>query len=166
LKAPVHLLGLRALFATYPDANVIILHRDPLEVVASVASLHVTLRRTFSDSVDPLAVGPEVTRMLAEDIRRGFEARDAGCAPAERFVDVWYAQLLHNPLEVVRRIYRQFDLPLTAEAEAQMRRYLGRNLKDHYGPHVYSLAQFGLDHEVEHERYRAYSQRWGTPAET
>ena len=103
--------------------------------------------------------------MLAEDIRRGFEDRDAGCAPAERFVDVWYAQLLHNPLEVVRRIYRQFDLPLTAEAEAQMRRYLGRNPKDHYGPHVYSLPQFGLDHEVERERYRAYMQRWGAPAE-
>src|SRR5262249_57108813 len=52
LKAPLHLPGLRALFATYPDANVIMLHRDPLEVVASVASLHVTLRRTFSDAVE------------------------------------------------------------------------------------------------------------------
>jgi hypothetical protein len=145
---------------------VIILHRDPLEVVASVASLHVTLRRTFSDAVDPLAVGPEVTRMLAEDIRRGSEARAAGCAPAEQFVDVWYEQLLHKPLDVVRRIYRQFNLPLTAEAEAQIRQYLGRNPKDQYGPHVYSLAQFGLDHEVERERYRAYSQRWGAPAET
>src|SRR5215475_11013057 len=114
LKAPLHLPGLRALFATYPDANVIILHRDPLEVVASVASLHVTLRRTFSDAVDLLVVGPEVTRMLAEDIRRGFEVRDAGCAPVEQFVDVWYEQLLHKPLDVVWRIYRQFDLPLTA----------------------------------------------------
>jgi len=166
LKAPLHLPGLCALFATYPDANVIMLHRDPLEVLASVASLHVTLRRTFSDAVDPLTVGLEVTRMLAEDIRRGSEARDAGCAPAEQFVDVWYEQLLHKPLDVVRRIYRQFDLPLTAEAEAQMRQYLGRNPKDQYGPHVYSLAQFGLDHEVERERYRAYSQRWGAPAET
>jgi hypothetical protein len=141
LKAPAHLPGLRALFATYPDANVIILHRDPLEVVASVASLHVTLRRTFSDAVDPLAVGPEVTSMIAEDIRRGFAARDAGCAPAERFVDVWYAQLLHKPLDVVRRIYRQFDLPLKPRRGRCAGP--GRNLKDHYGPHVYSLAQFG-----------------------
>ena len=104
--------------------------------------------------------------MLVEDIRRGFEVRDAGCAPAERCVDVWYEQFLHKPLDVVRRIYRQFDLPLTAEAEAQMHQYLGRSPKDQYGPHVYSLAQFGLDYEVERERYRAYSQRWGAPAET
>jgi hypothetical protein len=81
LKAPPHLPGLRALFAVYPDADVIVTHRDPLEVVASIASLHVVLRRTFSRAVDPLAVGPEVSRMLADDIRRGFAARDAGCAP-------------------------------------------------------------------------------------
>ena len=38
------------------------------------------------------------TASMKLDIRRGSEARDAGCAPAERFVDVWYAQLLHKPL--------------------------------------------------------------------
>src|SRR5262249_35756825 len=104
-------------------------------------------------------------RMLAEDIRRGFEARDAGCVPAERFMDVWYEQLLHKPLDVVRRIYRQVDLPLTAETGAQMRPDLGRDTKGTYGPHVYSLAHFGLDHDVERERSRAYLQRWGAPAE-
>ena len=160
LKAPPHLPGLRALFATYPDANVIMTHRDPLEVVASVASLHVALRRTFSNSVDPLAVGPEVSRMLANDIRCGFGARDEGCAPAERFVDVRYDQLLSDPLEVVRKTYRQFDLALSAATEERMRRYLASNPKDHHGAHAYSLAQFGLDPGVERERYRAYWQRW------
>src|SRR5215831_6097264 len=105
LKAPPHLPGLRGLFTVYPDADVIVTHRDPLEVVASVASLHVVLRRTFSRAVDPLVVGPEVSGMLADDIRRGFAARDDGCAPPERFLDVWYTQLMDDPLAVVRRIY-------------------------------------------------------------
>ena len=164
LKAPPHLPGLPALCATYPDANLVVTHRDPLEVVASVTSLHVVLRRTFSRFVDPAAVGAEVTRLLADDIRRGFAARDQGCAPPERFVDVQYADLVADPLGVVRRIYRHFDLPLSDEAEQAMRRYLVRNAKDAEGPHVYSLAQFGLDPATERERYRSYWSRWGNGA--
>lgn len=163
LKAPPHLPGLRALFATYPDANVIMMHRDPLEVIASVASLHLVLRRTFSDVVDAHAVGAEVTRMLADDIRRGFEARDDGCASAAQFIDVHYTELKDDPLEVVRRIYGHFDLALSAEAEARMRRFVATSAKDTYGRHCYSLAQFGLDAEVERERYRAYWERWRPP---
>ena len=163
LKAPPHLPGLRALFTVYPDADVIVTHRDPLEVVPSIASLHVVLRRTFSRAVDPLAVGPEVSRMLADDIRRGVEARDGGCAPPERFLDVWYSQLMDDPLAVVRRIYRHFDLPLSADAEARMRSYLAKNPKDRNGPHVYSLGQFGLDAEVERARYATYWDRWRHP---
>jgi len=163
LKAPPHLPGLRALFAVYPDANVIVTHRDPLEVVPSIASLHVVLRRTFSRTVDPLAVGPEVSRMLADDIRRGYAARDGGCAPPEHFFDVWYTQLMDDPLAVVRRIYRHFDLPLSAEAVERMRRHLATNPKDRHGRHEYSLAQFGLDPDVERARYRDYWDRWREP---
>ena len=163
LKAPPHLPGLPALFATYPDANVVVTHRDPLDVVPSVASLHVVLRRAFARGVDPRAVGPEVSRMLADDIRRGFAARDGGCAPAGQFLDVWYAQLMEDPLAVVHRIYRHFDLPLSDAAEARMRQYVATHPKDRHGAHVYSLAQFGLDPETERERYRDYWDRWREP---
>jgi sulfotransferase family protein len=163
LKAPPHLPGLRALCTVYPDVNVIVTHRDPLEVVASVASLHVVLRRTFSRAVDPLAVGPEVSRMLAGDIERGFAARDGGCAPPEQFFDVWYGQLMEDPLAVVRRIYRHFDLPLSGDVEARMATYLATHPKDRHGRHVYTLGEFGLDPDVERARYRAYWDRWGTP---
>jgi hypothetical protein len=40
LKAPAHVFGLDALFDVYPDAGVILMHRDPVEVVPSVASFH------------------------------------------------------------------------------------------------------------------------------
>lgn len=126
-----------------------------------MASLHVVLRRTFSRAVDPLAVGPEVSRMLAGDIRRGFAARDAGCAPPERFVDVGYRELLADPLAVVRRIYRHFDLPRSGAVEARMRAFLDTNPKDANGTHVYSLRQFGLDPLIERARYREYLDRRG-----
>jgi len=161
LKAPPHFPGLRALFSTYPDANVILTHRDPLEVVASVASLHTVLRQTFSDAVDPLEVGPEVTLMLADDIRRGLQARDECRVPAERFFDVAYTALVDDPLATVRRIYAHFDLPLTAATEARIQRFLAEHPQDEHGRHEYSLEQFGLDADSERERYRSYRERFG-----
>jgi len=76
---------------------------------------------------------------------------------------VWYTQLMDDPLAVVRRIYRHFDLPLSTEVEARMRTYLATNSKDRNGPHVYSLGQFGLDPDVERARYREYWDRWRNP---
>src|SRR5206468_1677155 len=110
--------------AELPEECVVVMtHRDPAEVVASVTSLHVVLRRAFCRHVDPLRVGPEVAAMLADDIRCGVEARAAGCAPAERFFDVWYAELVADPLAVVQRLYRHFDLPLSDAAERAMRHH-------------------------------------------
>ncbi len=161
LKAPAHLFGLRALFASYPDAGVIFTHRDPVEVVASVASLHTVLRSTFSDAVDPVAVGTEVSRRWADGITRALRDRDAGCAAAGRFIDVLYTDLVRDPVATVRRIYGHFGRRLTAVAEDRMRAFLAANPKDKHGQHQYALAHFGLDPEEVRARYRGYCDRFG-----
>jgi hypothetical protein len=53
LKAPGHLFALDALLAEYPDAKIVQTHRDPLRVMASMASHATVLRRAFSNSADP-----------------------------------------------------------------------------------------------------------------
>ena len=161
LKAPAHLYGIRALFATYPDAGIILTHRDPLEVVPSMASLHATLRSTFSDTIDPAETGAEATARWAEGIRRALAERDSGAVPAERFLDVMYTDLVRDPLAAVRRVYRYYDLPFTDAVEGRMRRFLAENPKDKHGAHLYTLEQFGLDRDVELARYRSYRERFG-----
>lgn len=160
LKAPSHLPGLAALGAVYPDACVVMTHREPLEVVASVASLHAVLRRTFSDAVDPRSVGPEVSGLLAGDINRGMRARDSGCLPASQFFDIQYTDLARDPLAVVARIYAAFDLPMSGDTASRMQRYLARNSQKRYGTHEYSLEEFGLDHATELRRYEQYRRRF------
>jgi hypothetical protein len=160
LKAPPHWPALDALFAVYPDAGVVLTHRDPLQVVASVASLHTVLRQTFSDAVEPTAVGPEVSQMLANDIARGMRALERGGIPRERVLDVWYADLVRDPLATVRRIYARFDLPLSPSAEARMREYMSRNLQGRER-HEYTLEQFGLDADRERQRFQAYCTGFG-----
>ena len=160
LKAPAHLNSLPGLLAVYPDARVVMTHRDPVEVLASEASLHLTLRRPFATAVDPIAVGREVSECMEDDIRRGLEARDAGLVSPTRFFDVVYADVLRDAIGVVRRMYDRFDLPLTPAVEARMRRFLAENPKEKHGPHRYTLAQFGLDPDEERRRYHAYRERF------
>jgi hypothetical protein len=159
LKAPAHLFGLRALFQVYPDAGVILTHRDPVEVVPSAASLHASLRSTFSE-VDPVEVGREVAARWADGITRALRERDAGCGPADRFIDVHYIDLVRDPIAVVRDVYRRFDLPLSAAALARMQRYLADNPQGKHGRHRYTLEQFGLDADEERARYAEYRSRF------
>ena len=161
LKAPAHLYGIAALFAVYPDAGVVLTHRDPLEVVASVASLHTVLRSTFSDGAEPHEIGDEVCRRWAEGIHRALRVRDSGTVPADRFVDVMYGDLLRDPIAVVRRVYEHFGRSLSPAAEERMRRFLAAHPKDRYGRHRYSLEQFGLDPDRVRRDYREYRERFG-----
>ena len=160
LKAPAHMFDFAAMFATYPDACVVMTHRNPLEVTASNSSLTASLRSAFSDEVDPLEVGPECSRRWAEAIYRALRSRDQGCAPAERFLDLYYVDLLADPIGTVRKVYDHFELPFPEGMEERLREFLGRNRKDRFGKHDYSLERFGLDLDEETKRYAAYRERF------
>lgn len=160
LKAPAHMFDFEALFSVYPDACVVMTHRDPIEVTASNASLTATLRSAFSDEVDPFEVGPECSRRWAEAIGRALRSRDRGCAPAERFLDLYYADLTADPIGAVRKLYTHFDLPFPEGLEERTGEFLRRNPKDRFGAHRYSLERFGMNLEEETRRYAAYRERF------
>ena len=135
-------------------------HRDPIEVTASNASLTATLRAAFSDDVDPFEVGPECSQRWAEAIGKALDSRDRGCAPAERFLDLYYVELLADPVSVVRKVYARFGLPFPEELKERIQEFLRQNPKDRYGKHRYSLEEFGLNLKEETRRYSFYRERF------
>ncbi len=160
LKAPAHMFDFEAMLSTYPDACVVMTHRDPIEVTASNASLTTMLRSAFSDAIDPLEVGPECSRRWAEAIGRALISRDRGCAPAERFLDLYYLDLVADPIGAVRKVYARFDLLYPEGMDEKVREFLRQNPKERFGKHRYSLEQFGLDLAEEKRRYSAYRERF------
>jgi hypothetical protein len=135
-------------------------HRDPVDVTASNASLTATLRSAFSDEVDPLEVGPECSRRWAEAIGRAVSFRDKGSVAAERFVDIYYSDLISDPAGSVRKVYDSFDIPLPDDMDGKVRAFLSGNPKDRFGKHRYGLEEFGLDRAGEEKRYAAYRERF------
>ena len=164
LKAPSHVFGFEPLFATYPDAIVVQTHRDPLTVLASVASLTLVLQGAFTDHLDLVEIGAEVTQRWSSGLERAMEAR-RDVRVDERFFDVRYQELLRDPMAVVRRIYDRFGMALSAEAEARMQRFLRNQPKDRHGAHRYSLSAFGLDARDLGPRFKSYCERFGLEPE-
>jgi hypothetical protein len=165
LKAPSHLLALEALLQVYPDAGIILTHRDPLKVLASCASFTEVLRRGFSDRLDKAALAQEVLERWVEGAGLAVKYRQDQGNLRQQLFDVHYLELLRDPMSMVRRIYAVFDLELTGAAETAMERFLLANPKNKGGVHRYSLEEFGLTPETERRRFQFYLDFFGIEPE-
>jgi len=161
LKSPGHLATIEALLDVYPDAMIVQTHRNPLEVLASVSSLHCVLRGAASDAVDPCEVGREQVELWSRTLRRGLAQRERVPDRAARFFDVRFPELLADPLDCVRRIYAHFDLELTQQARRRMARFLEANTRDKHGTHRYAPETFGIDPARDAREFEEYCRRFG-----
>jgi hypothetical protein len=93
------------------------------------------------------------------------DARAAGELPDDRFVDVRYADLVSQPVATVTDIYDQLGAAVPASLPAAVTRHLAERPQAAHGVHRYSLADTGLDPEVERARFHLYQQHYGVPDE-
>jgi hypothetical protein len=154
LKCPAHLFWSDQLLEVLPDAHVVQIHRDPLEVLGSFCSLSAVLCAIGSDEVDLDAIGARWAPAWAEGLDRMAVAR--GPWPEGRVADVDYARLLADPLAVVEQLYGAFGFDLTDLARARMSLFLSSHVQHAAGVHRYSLDQFGLDPTLEASRFATY----------
>jgi hypothetical protein len=143
LKNPSHMDALDALMTVFPDALVVQTHRDPVVAVGSACSLAATSSAGWSTVFTGEQLGADVLELLSCEARLFAEARST-YDPAQ-FVDVAYADLVDDPVGVVRRIHASFDLPWDDDVEAAV---AAEHQASREGPrapkHSYSLNDYGL----------------------
>jgi hypothetical protein len=162
LKAPAHLFSLDALLAVFPDASIVMTHRDPLRVVPSVCSLMAAMRGILTDRLDLRRLGAETVEAISVGPDRALEARAR--FPPARFFDVSYDRLVAAPIESVGAVCRHFGYDFSPEYERRAFRWLAENPQHKHGVHRYRLADFGLDEatvERHFGRYRAWLDSQG-----
>jgi hypothetical protein len=157
LKTPAHLWALEHLAALFPDACVVVTHRDPLECVPSYCSMMLALMGDY-DAVDPEALGPVVLEYLARSMEHATAARSR--LPSSMFVDVRYADFVRDPAGTARTIYDAFGLPMTEEVGARLAAHVAAHPQNEHGRHAYDLARFGLAEAEVLDRLRAYTTRY------
>ena len=168
LKAPSHLSALPLLFATYPDARVVITHRDPLRVVGSLADLMATLHWMHSDHVDYGVLVEFMAMGLEMQMDAVTAERDRGIIPDDRISDVVYHELVADPAGTVERLYGDWGLPVSDVFRSNLDSYVGarHDGRDQAGPrHDYSFADTGLDLDTHRALVAPYQERFGVPSE-
>lgn len=157
LKAPQHLHTLEILLSVFPQAQVILTHREPAQTIPSMASMAHTLWKIYSDEPDARAAGKQWNSRMARGIRHTMQVREQH--GAERFMDIHFADTVNQPLEVLERVYQFAGMPFTAQARADAQRWLGSNGREKRAGHDYSLETFGLSEAQMQADYASYRAR-------
>lgn len=163
LKSPHHALALDALVETYPDARLVLLHRDPVALVGSVCSLIDVMSSTFSDADHRDYIARHWTDTLEESVRRidDFRAR----RPEHPVHDVRYADLARDPVGTVRGLYAALGLEPGAGGFEAMADHVVRHPRGELGGHAYDVARFGLAEGELRERFAGYVSAYDVEAE-
>jgi hypothetical protein len=163
LKMPSHALWLPTLLKVYPDARLIWTHRDPYTATGSFCSLISLSHQAFMGKIDTEWLGQNCSWQAAQHANRIMDTRDK--LGEDRIVDVHYADLMRQPLETMRTVYKALGDEFTPAAESGMRSWLADNPQDKFGKHEYKLAQYGLSMEKLAPMFERYLARYDVERE-
>ncbi|MBT8467899.1 MAG: sulfotransferase [Deltaproteobacteria bacterium] len=159
LKDPTHTFFVKEILAVFPDARFVFIHRNPIETLSSICSLHAYARSVFSTDVEAKSIGAELsdsymTRLLEPAVA----AVDR--LPAGRVAHVRAPDLSRDPVGTIADAYRTLGMDLGNDARTAMHGYLREKREKPAPHHVHGTEGFGLDAGVIHERFASYCARF------
>jgi hypothetical protein len=163
LKSPQHIEQFGPLMAVFPDATVVVTHRDPVAVTTSVVTMLTYTARLQVARPDPVVIGHYWADRVERMLRACADDRDLG--PAEQSLDVRFSEFMADDVAMVGRIYGVAGQPFTPEVVAAMRAFMDEHPRGRHGGVRYDLGTFGLDAGELRERFRFYVERFGVAAE-
>ncbi len=160
-----HGFRLNAFFAAYPDATLVWLHRDPVQVAASRTMMMADI---LDGIVGPIDLKAEARMHLGMTRASIANTMTNPLINDPRIHHIRYTDFIADPVGTVRGYYAFAGRPFTAAAEMAMRDYLKNNRGDRYGKFAYStklLTDIGEDIAALHEEFRPFRERFGVEIE-
>jgi hypothetical protein len=142
LKMPSHAVHIEALLSTFPDARIVWAHRDPFKAAASFLRLNYLSRSVMGADLDVDVIVANVLRQLHAHVTRPLQTRRR--IGDDRFFDLHYADLMRDPVAVMRALYDWAADDLPSATENAMLRWLQQHPQDRHGVAPYSLDGSGV----------------------
>jgi hypothetical protein len=156
LKCPSHLLWLEDLDRVFPDARYVMTHRDPTEVMVSVADLYCEVAHQFSTGVDPHHMGRLNVDHWTTAMDRLVAFRAGGAD--DRFYDLDFRAVQRDPIGEVGKLYDWLGEPVSDGFAAGMARWWEAHAA-HREENVHpEPAVFGLDLDEVREQFGGYTE--------
>jgi hypothetical protein len=156
LKGNQHSEQLRVLTRVYPDATVVMTHRDPLAILQSVLTMR-GLQVLANQKKPNIQAHVHYWIDRIETMLRAY-IRDMDVVPAPRRVDLLFQDVMADDVGAARKVLKAADLPPTPESAQDLRHYMEHHPRGKTGRVVYDLAgDFQLDLQALRERFRFYT---------
>jgi hypothetical protein len=160
LKSPQHMENLAAIRSVFPDATMVITHRDPVDVLRSLTAMLGYSDRIRRDPTDPHGLARHWIDRIERLLRACVDQR-AAWGP-DQSLDVRFDAYMADQPGMARTLYARAGLPLPAPVEARLMGYLAENPRHAQGRVVYDLeATFGVDLAALRHRFAFYYDRFG-----
>jgi hypothetical protein len=162
LKCPDHVFALAEIRAVYPDARFVFVHRDPLQVIASVARLTEILRRPFTKKIDRAALGRQEVERWSKGAALMIQAADQQPF-AEPICHIQYRNLAADPAGTVEKLYSHFCLTLRPALASRIEQIVRTNPNGGYGVNRYQFDTYEIDPDRTRKCFADYVQRFEIP---
>ncbi|MUL85396.1 MULTISPECIES: sulfotransferase [unclassified Mycolicibacterium] len=163
LKCPSHVLWLDAVSQAFPDARFVMTHRDPTDVILSVADLYADIIGTFTDEIDRPYIGRLNVEHWSLGMDRALQFR-AGTGQ-DRFYDIDFRAMQVDPIGEVTGLYTWLGQPVTDEFAQRMDSWWTRAAAEREASSHADPALFGIDLDQVRPRFARYADhatRWTT----
>jgi hypothetical protein len=164
MKCPQHMEYLAPLSTVFPDATVVLCHRD---TVASIQSAITS--NCYRQRISRKAVEPDKTRTYWVDrYERLLRScvRDRGSYGEAQSIDVYFDKFMGDSMATVEEIYQKAGLVLDDPLRARMAAFLEANPRGKYGQVHYDLRRdFGVNPEDMRENFKFYFDRFPVKVE-
>ena len=164
LKCPQHLEQIGPLMKTFPDATIVMTHRDPISVLQSAITM-----MTYSARINYRHVDPQFYLEYWHNRIQGLLSafvRDRDLLPSDKTIDIPFGDFMADDLGTVEKIYEVAGLAMTPAARSQVRTYLETHPRGKEGQVVYDLRKdFGADPAELRSAFDFYLDRFAVESE-
>ena len=164
LKTPGYVFMLDDLLAAYPDACIVLTHRDPARTMPSTVSTAAMVQWLRTDHVDLDVFSALIGALFGDALNTIARRRDDGSLPGT-YGDVRFADLMDDPVSAIAGAYASIGRELTTEHCEAITRYLAAKPRGKHGTHRYTDQDWGFDAATLRRDLAPYMTRFEVPTE-
>lgn len=159
LKGNAQSEQLPQLMKVYPDATIVMTHRDPLAILQSVLTMR-GLPVLSNQKIPDIAAHVTYWVDRIERMLRAY-IHDMDVVPAGRRMDLLFQDVMADDVGTAQRVLAAAGLSATNESVQDMHEYMEHHPRGRDGRVVYDLAgNFKLDLNALRNRFRFYTDRF------
>ena len=160
LKTPHHLGFLPALADEFPDAHLIVTHRDPASSTISNATMNAYVLRETHTKPNPMH-GYEVAVHMADGMIGGL-VRDIDNIGMASATHIHFHDYMADVMGMLESIYDAVDLQFTNQAKEELQAYINAHPRGRHGGKLAYTPErdFGVTRDQVRNRYVDYMEKF------